>query len=271
MWIVSFVVLVVLGYVLTGRELPEPIADLISSYLPEDGSPGDDMVAIAMLAGAAVGLTPLHRIVRYLATLVHELGHALAAGILGGRPSHITISTDASGLAVYKPPMHWGRLRASIVSAAGYPAPAVAALAAVYALQQGRAQAWFVFATGVLATAVLLLIRNFWGFFWTSAVIAGAVFGVRELNVSAIGMAVAAIAGFLAIESVRHAFHQFVVLRHVRNTGCDAESIGRMLRLPPLLVGAVFLLATGAVGGYALVLGVREHWPELRDMALDFV
>jgi len=270
-WIVSFMVLVVLGYVLTGRELPEPVADLIASYLPRDGSPGDDVVAIAMLAGAAVGLTPLHRIVRYLATLVHELGHALAAGILGGRPSHITVSTDASGLAVYKPPMHWGRLRASVVSAAGYPAPAIASLAAVYALQQGRAQAWFVFATGVLATAVLLLIRNFWGFLWTSAVIAAAVLGVRELEVRDIGAAVAAIAGFLAVESFRHAFHQFVVLRHVRNTGCDAESIGRFLRLPPMLVSVAFLLATGALGGYALVLGTREHWAALRELALEFV
>lgn len=141
----------------------------------------------------------------------------------------------------------------------------------MHALQQGRSQAWFVFATGVLAISILLLIRNVWGFLWTSAVVAAAVFGVRELDVGAIGMAVAAMAGFLAVESVRHAFHQFVVLRHVRNTGCDAEAIGRMLRVPPLLVSVLFLLGTGALGGYALTLGVREHLPELRERVLDFL
>ena len=271
MWLVSFVVLVVLGYVLTGRELPDRLVEVMETYLPNDRGPGSDVVAFAMLGGAAVGLTPIHRVVRYLATLVHELGHALAAGILGGRPSHITISTDASGLAVYQPPLHWGRLRASIVSAAGYPAPAVASLAAVYALQQGRSQAWFVFATGVLAVAILLLIRNVWGFFWTSAVVAAAVFGVRELDVRAIGSAVAAIAGFLAVESFRHAFHQFVVLRHVRNTGCDAEAIGRFLRLPPMLVSVAFVLGTGALGAWSLTLGVRDHWTELRELALDLL
>jgi hypothetical protein len=270
-WLVSFVVLAVLGYVLTGRELPDRLTEVIETYLPRDGSPARDVTALAMLAGAAVGLTPLHRIVRYLATLVHELGHATAAGILGGRPSHITISTDASGLAVYQPPLHWGRFRASIVSAAGYPAPALASLAAVRALQQGHAQAWFVFATGVLALAVLLLIRNFWGFFWTSAVVAAAVYGVRELDVRAIGAAVAAIAGFLAVEGSRHAFHQFVVLRHVRNTGCDAESISRMLRVPALLVSGLFLVGTAALGGYSLNLGIRDYWPELREFVTDFL
>lgn len=271
MWIVSLVVLLVLGYVLAGRDLPEVVTESIDSYLPADRTPTAQVIALGMLAGAVVGVTPIHRLVRYLATLVHELGHALTAGILGGRPSHITISTDASGLAVYRPPLHWGRLRASVVSAAGYPAPAVASLAAVHAMQRGHPQAWFVFATGVLAVAVVLLIRNFWGLLWTSGVVAGAVFAVREFDVQAIGGSVAVVAGFLAVEAYRHAFLQFAVLRRVRNTGCDAESIGRLLRLPPLFVSATLLLATTAVSGRALELGVRPYWPELRDLVASWL
>jgi len=270
-WIVSLVVLAVVGYVLAGRELPERLTEAIETYLPAESAPSIPVVAIGMIAGGLIGVTPLHRLVRYLATLVHELGHALTAGILGGRPSHITISTDTSGLAVYNPPVHWGRLRAAVVSAAGYPAPAIASLAAVHSMQRGLPQAWFVFATGVLAVAVVLLIRNFWGIFWTSAVVAAAVYGVRELNVEAIGAAVAVIAGFLAVEAYRHAFLQFAILRRSRNTGCDAEAIGRMLRVPPILVGALMLLSTASISGYALVLGVRPYWPELVELAAGFL
>jgi len=141
-FLISLLVLVPVAYVLWGRDLPAVVVDLLNQYIPNDTAPSEELVAWAMLAGAAVGATPIHKLIRYLATVVHELGHAFTAGILGGRPKHITISTDTSGLAVYEPPVHWGRFRASVVSAAGYPAPAIASLAAIEAIQAGHSKAW---------------------------------------------------------------------------------------------------------------------------------
>jgi hypothetical protein len=270
MFLISLLVLVPIAYVLWGRQLPVVVEDLLREYVPNDTAPSKELVAWAMLAGAAIGATPIHKLIRYLSTVVHELGHAFTAGILGGRPKHITISTDASGLAMYQPPVHWGRFRASIVSAAGYPAPAIASLAAVEAIQMGHSKAWFFFSGGTLAIAIVALIRNFWGFFWTAGAVGGSYFAARELPPNLLGGIAAAIAGFLAVESFRHAYTQFSLTRF-RGTHCDAEMISLFLKLPMRPVAFLHLAATTAIAAVALRQGVEPHWKEIRELVEDLV
>jgi len=270
MFLISLLVIVPIVYVLSGRDLPIAVVNLLDKYVPGDKAPSQELVAWASLAGAAVGATPLHKVVRYLATVVHELGHAFTAGLLGGRPKHITISTDTSGLAVFNPPIHWDRFRASIVAAAGYPAPAIAALAAVEAIQAGHSKAWFLFSGGTLAVAIIALIRNLWGVFWTAGAVVGSYFAARELPTEFLGGIVAAIAGFLAVEAFRHAFTQFSISRF-RGTHCDAELISIFLKLPLRTTAILHLAATTAIGAYALRLGIEPHWDEIRSTVEDLV
>lgn len=264
MFLISLLVIVPIVYVLSGRDFPLVVTDLMNTYFPGDKSPGKDLVAWASLAGAAIGATPIHKVVRYLATVVHELGHAFTAGVLGGRPKHITISTDTSGLAMYMPPVHWDRFRASLVSAAGYPAPAIASLAAIEAIQSGYAKAWFVFAGGTLAVAIVALIRNFWGFFWTAGAVGSSYYAARELPTEILGTIAASIAGFLAVEAIRHAFTQFSLSRF-RGTHCDAEMISLFLKLPLRPVAFLHLAATTAIAVLSLQKGIEPHWDEIRS------
>jgi len=270
MFLISLLVIIPVAYVLSGRDLPVVVVNLLDEYVPGDTAPSEELVAWSMLAGAAVGATPLHKLIRYLATVVHELGHAFTAGILGGRPKHITISTDTSGLAVYQPPVHWDRFRASIVSAAGYPAPAIASLAAVTAIQSGYSKAWFFFAGGTLAVAIVALIRNFWGVFWTAGAVGGSYYAARELPTEFLGGIVAAIAGFLAVEAFRHAFLQYSISRF-RGTHSDAEMISIFLKLPLRATAFLHLAATTAIGGYALRQGVEPYWTEIRSTVEDLI
>jgi len=269
-FLISLLVIVPIAYVLSGRELPVSVIEALNQYVPNDTAPSQELVAWAMLGGAAVGATPIHKLVRYLATVVHELGHAFTAGILGGRPKHITISTDTSGLAVYAPPIHWGRFRASIVSAAGYPAPSIASLAAIEAIQMGHSKAWFFFSGGTLAVAIVALIRNFWGLFWTAGAVGGSYFAARELTPDLLGGIAAGLAGFLAVEAFRHAFHQFSLSRF-RGTHCDAEMISLFLKLPLRPTAFLHLAVTTAIGALALRQGVEPHWAEIRDTFEDLV
>ena len=270
MFLISLLVIVPIVYVLSGRELPIVVVDLLRDYVPNDTAPSEELVAWAMLAGAVVGVTPIHKLVRYLATVVHELGHAFTAGILGGRPKQITISTDTSGLAMYRPPIHWGRFRASIVSAAGYPAPAIASLAAVEAIQMGYSKAWFFFSGGTLAVAIIALIRNFWGFFWTAGAVGGSYFAARELSSELLGGIVASIAGFLAVEAYRHAFTQFSLSRF-RGTHCDAEMISLFLKLPLRPTAFLHLAATTAISALALREGIEPYWSDIRSTVEDLL
>jgi hypothetical protein len=269
-FLISLLVIVPIAYVLSGRELPVVVVELLDEYVPGDRAPSKELVAWGSLAGALVGITPLHKLVRYLATVVHELGHAFTAGILGGRPKHITISTDTSGMAMYEPPIHWDRFRASIVSAAGYPAPAIASLAAIEAIQSGHSKAWFFFSGGTLAVAIIALIRNVWGVLWTASAVGGSYYAARELPTEFLGAIVAAIAGFLAVEAFRHAFTQFSLSRF-RGTHCDAEKISMFLKLPLRSTAFLHLAATTAIGAYALRQGIEPHWSEIRSTVEDLL
>ena len=130
MWLISVLVLVPVFYVLSGRQIPLKVDEQLELFFPKDAVPSEQLIALGFIAGAFLASSPLHKIARYLPTVVHELGHAFTAGILGGRPKNITISLDTSGLAIYEPPMNWGKLRATLVSLAGYPASSIAAFLA---------------------------------------------------------------------------------------------------------------------------------------------
>ena len=271
MWLVSTFITAVVLYLANGRQLPSSVLDQLEILIPNDAVIPRRDLAVSFLAGVVVAGTPLHSLVRYLSTVVHELGHAFAAGLLGGRPKQITIATNGSGLATYHPPITWGKLRASIVSLAGYPAPSIASIAAVQAVQAGHVKAWFVFSAGTLALAIVMLIRNFWGFLWTGAVVVGSYFGARELNIELIGWIVGAVAGFLAIEGYRNAWEQLAIVRVASGSGCDAEMVAYWWRISPRFVGFMHLMSVLALSSFAAFIAIEPYWSEIVDWFESFV
>lgn len=271
MWLISVLVIIPVLYVATGRELPVEVAQRLEDLFPKDAAPTAQYLALAFIGGMFVGGTHLHIVVRYLSTVVHELGHAFVAGILGGRPKNITIATNAGGLAVYQPPLGWGRYRATLVSLAGYPAPAVASLAAVRSLQLGYSRAWFIFAAGTLAVAIVFLIRNFWGFFWTGIVVGGSYYGGQQLEVQVLGLIVAGIAGYLAVEAVRNAWEQLSIIRIASGSGCDAEKVAIWWKFNAKVVGFLHLISVLLISGYASYLAVNPYWKGITDWISQFI
>ena len=259
----SMVILGVVGYAVSGREVPVEAVTRLREVVPEDLAPTGRNLALAFIVGMFVAGTPLHTFLRYLSTVVHELGHAFTAGLLGGRPKNIAIAMNAGGLAVYSPPLTWGRFRATIVSLAGYPAPAVASVAAVRASQSGHPKAWFFFAAGTLALGIVFLIRNFWGFLWTAVVVAGSYYGARELTVEFIGMIVGGVAGYLAVEGCRNAWEQLSIIRVATGSGCDAERVANWWRIGPRFVGFLHLVAVVSTSSWATHLAVQPYWGEI--------
>lgn len=271
MFLVSVAVLVPVLLLAAGREWSPEVLNRLGSLLPADAGLGSGQLAVSFAAGLVIAGTPLHVLMRYLSTVVHELGHAFTAGLLGGRPRNITISLDASGLAVYQPPLTWGRGRASLVSFAGYPAPAVASLAAVEALRLGYSRTWFTFAAATLAVSIVLLIRNFWGFLWTSCVVAGSYLAAREVAAQYLGMAAGALAGYLALEGIRNARVQMAFVRRYPGTGTDAERIAGWWWFSPTTVSAVHFLTVVAISGYASTRALGPQWSAVENFVRDLL
>jgi hypothetical protein len=242
--------------------LPSQLDDFLHWLAPHDGAPSASLVALGFGIGVAVEALPTKLIFRYFSTAVHELGHAFMAGALFARPKTILIHPSSSGLAIFELAPNWGRFRSFLVSAAGYPAPSIAAVAAVQAVQTGHSQAWAVFSIAVLSIAIVLLIRNFWGFLWTTGVVVASYFGLKTVSAEWVGVAVAGIAGFLAMNGIEFAQIQSKLVKQSPGSGVDAEAIAQVTRIPARLVTAGHLTVCLGISGASGYFAVQPYWSE---------
>jgi hypothetical protein len=87
------------------------------------------VLTISLLVTAVLYVVPFGRTLAWplvlVSTLAHELGHGLAAVLLGGRFEALHIYADASGAALWSG--SFGRLAVATVAAAGLLGPAIAA------------------------------------------------------------------------------------------------------------------------------------------------
>src|SRR5690606_25585426 len=116
-------------------------------------------VALLIVAAAALVSLPRAswRIFGLFTTLVHELGHAVAA-MLTGRVVHgIRIRRNHSGEALSS-----GKGSAVISGLMGYPAPAIVGAVQLWAVFSGYPSI-ALFAGGVVLVLTLLVIRNLFG------------------------------------------------------------------------------------------------------------
>ena len=95
---------------------------------------------VLAVGAAAVVLTwsPLgYRLVRHLATLLHEAGHAIVGVLVGRKLRGIRLHSDTSGLTVSRGKPAGPGMVATLL--AGYPAPAVVGLAGAWLVSAGYA------------------------------------------------------------------------------------------------------------------------------------
>jgi hypothetical protein len=265
MFLLSVAIIAIVLGLATGVSLPIPVIDFLDLYVANDGQSTVRLVALSCVAGMLAALTPFRLAIRYFSTVVHELGHAFMAGALFARPRQIRIQPSSSGLAIYDLSPNWGRFRASLVSAAGYPAPSIAALAAVRSIQMGRSIAWAIFSVGVLSLAIILLIRNLWGIMWTAAVVGGCYYAFDKVSNDIVGAVVAGVAGFLVVNGIQFAWFQITLVRRAPGSGVDAESIARFTKLPAGLVAWGHLIVSLGIGYLAMYLAIHPYWNEMTD------
>jgi hypothetical protein len=134
-----------------------------------------------MLVIVAVGTVVLWRIpwgeqilwpFTLLAAWYHEMGHAVAAMLLGGEAIELRIFLDGSGMAIHRG-AGWGRLGQALVAAGGPIAPSLAGGAMIVCSRSKTASLGALLALG----AVLAASAVFWVDWWESLGGAVAIFG----------------------------------------------------------------------------------------------
>lgn len=101
-----------------------------------------------------------------ISTLAHELGHGLAAAVLGGHFYSLRLYADASGVALWGGPL--GRVTTALVAAAGLVGPAAAAFVLLLiGRRAGRAGRALTILGVMLLVIALWLVRNPFGVAFT--------------------------------------------------------------------------------------------------------
>jgi hypothetical protein len=216
----------------------------------------DRILVLALLAGAVVltGERTTWRLLRFVVTIAHEGGHAVAAVLVRRELAGIRLHSDTSGVTL-------SRGRASgpgmvFTAVSGYPAPSLlgVAFAALVGLDRISEMLWV---TVVLLLLLLTQIRNLFGVLTVvgsgAAAVAVIVWGTERV---ALGFACAVawlllVGGLRAVIELQRSRRQQGSGRGARGLSSDADQLARLTHLPGLLWVLLFFLFSGA----ALVAG----------------
>jgi hypothetical protein len=214
-------------------------------------APRPDLVPVLVIGvlALAVAQVPL---VRQAVTVVHEAGHALVAVAVGRRVGGIRVHADGSGLTVTRGRPAGPGTVATLL--AGYPAPTVLGVvgAAVVAAGHAAGLLWAL----VLGTAALILaVRNAYGFLVLVALGGALAAASRHLPVTALGWVAALLVWVLLLTAPRTVLELFRTSAR-RDGRSDPAQLARLTGVPRLLWLLLLLLVTTAgalVGAWLLV------------------
>src|SRR5690625_4453764 len=134
------------------------VLDFVTERFTAASQPDPAVIAAVGVAAVLMTVVPgVWRIVRQASTIIHEMGHVVAAWVSGRRVSGIKLHSDTSGVTLSRGrPRGFGML---ITALAGYPAPGLLGLGLAGLAAAGYAGAGLTVYQLVIVVA-LLLSRN---------------------------------------------------------------------------------------------------------------
>jgi hypothetical protein len=227
----------------------------------------DRLLVLALLAGAIVltGERTTWRLLRFVVTIGHEGGHAVAAVLVRRELAGIRLHSDTSGVTLSRGRADGPGMVFTAVS--GYPAPSLIGIgfAGLVGLDQIRAMLWVTIA---LLLLLLTQIRNMFGVLTVvgsgAAAVAVIVWGTDRV---ALGFACAVawlmlVGGLRAVIELQRSRRQQGSGRGARRNqlSSDADQLARLTPLPGLFWVALFFLFSSAalvVGGWLMLHSSR--------------
>lgn len=190
-----------------------------------------------------------------LSTIAHEMGHGIAALLVGGRFDSFVVNADASGVAACAAPN--SRWASAFVSAGGLCGPACAAALGFTAARKPRSGRWALLAAGAfLGVSLPWVVRNLVG--WVAVGAFAALF--LGVAIKAGAEAARTVLVFLSVQLSLTVFSRggylFTPSAHTANgvMPSDVANMSSALFLPYWFWGAVcgaFSVAVLLIGGWS--------------------
>jgi hypothetical protein len=224
----------------------------------------DAFLAVAVVLTVVLWNVPYGEYVLYpfriFATWMHELGHGLAALLVGRDLLHVSIQPDTSGVAWHSGAS--GRLALAFVASAGYLGTSLAGAVLVVLGRRERRARSVLGALGALAVVTAVLyVRGLFGF------VAVSVLGVLLLVAAlrAPPPAASFLVNLLGAQSAVNALTDIRALfvlgesRFDGNKGTDAATVADLLFLPYWFWAALWMALSVALLAAALWMGRRRR------------
>ncbi len=209
----------------------------------------DGWLWAAVAVSLVVSLTPWGPLLLYpfklVTTWVHESGHALAAVLVGGHVTSITIAPDTSGLTqTLVPP---SRVSRGIVASAGYLGAAIMGCLLMAATRNARGTRTILLTLGALMLVTAALwIRNLFGF---AVVLAWGV-ALVALARQGMGRTLRFLLSLLAVQVALNSVFDIRVLFSVDGGPSDAATMARLFLAPSWVWASMWMLmAVAMLGG----------------------
>ncbi len=194
-----------------------------------------------------------------LATWFHEMGHGLAAIILGGDFRQLQINGDGSGFAVYSGRLYLGSIGRALVAAAGPMGPPIAGAGLILASRSFQtASLCLKILGGFLLFSVLIWVRSLFG------IVAITLLGLIILGISLKSpkWMQGFVVQFLGVQACISTYHQLNYL-FSSNAGpralSDTAQIQRQLFLPYWFWGGLMAIASLVILVQSLRIAYHDH------------
>lgn len=232
--------------------------DLWETFLAWDaaGSLAHPWVLLgALVVGMLLVVGPTWGRIRNVITLFHELGHALAGLLVGGRVNGIHLRTDTSGVTNWSFAGNPGRLRSAWVAWWGYPMPPLVGAVGLGLVLTGHARAYLAGLTLLAVVVLVVWVRNSWGLFvvLVAALLLGGATWQGEWWPGVMGML---FVGMLLMGGWRTATEHLRDGRGPEGVESDSRVVARNILLPAVLVRTSFLAVAVVLPGAALFLAL---------------
>ena len=219
------------------------------------------VLLVSVVLTALLYTVPYGRYLAYplmlLSTLAHEMGHGIAALLVGGSFHRFEMWPDGSGVAVWGGDV--GVLSRAAVAAGGLVGPAVAAAVGFAVGRTVRgARGALTGLAAILGLALLLVVRNLFGVLFVGVVLAGCFLAARRASGEVAQLILIFLAVQLALSVFSRGDYLFTPTAETA-AGPMPSDVGQMavaLFLPYWFWG----LVCGSLSVAVLVYGIRAYW-----------
>lgn len=189
----------------------------------------------------------LGKYVTIIATLIHEIGHGLAAILCGGRLKQIHLYANTEGIALTTHPDWFSRF---ITTLAGYIFTSVFGLLSIWIISIEATKLLIFIYLFFLILTLFLWIRNFYGFIWLITFGGLLLFLLIYANDFYIEHILHLITCIIYTESIKSAFIiMYLSFKQPQEAG-DTTSLREITRLIPTYIWGIFFFVQSLYFGW---------------------